>query len=352
LLVVVLQWWRVSRQRLAMSNRSSRNPSVLYGLLACSVLLNVALLVTRGSSGVPEGDFDDEIVEGDSAAPVAAAAAEAVAALDVGTAHAADSPPPEWAVLGAKVESSLARTFQLSAGADGDALASVYTRLFVWDIDMRRDLQAGDAVAVAWRKTADGLPEIAAASLKTSKLGKNVAAYRWKGHGDPYPSYWHLDGTEAPLRLKDSPLASYDQITSLLKDRPTHKGMDFKTPVGTEVISPRTGTVTRVNWNWGANGNCVEVRYTDGVLAKFLHLSENRVKEGQTVQPGQVIALTGNTGRSTAPHLHYQLDRGDKTLDPLDYHGTIRRTLSADEVAALKRDVAGFEKMLGEAVVR
>ncbi|MFN2376317.1 MAG: M23 family metallopeptidase, partial [Candidatus Binatia bacterium] len=241
------------------------------------------------------------------------------------------------------------RTFQILAGEDGDALASVFTRLFVWELDMRRDLQAGDSVAVAWRKAPDGLPEIAAGSLQTRKLGKTVAAYRWQAPGDAFASYWHLDGSEAPLRLKNGPLAQYEQITSLLKDRPSHKGMDFKTPVGTEVSSPKAGTVTRVNWNWGANGNCIEIRFEDGVLAKFLHLNENKVNEGDKVIPGQVIALSGNTGHSTAPHLHYQLDRGPKTVDPLDYHGTERRSLTADQVATLKRDVAAFEKMLSEA---
>lgn len=338
-----------------MAKPPAKTPLPLYVLLACSLVLNAALLISRGSSDTPEVISDaevleedavaeaDEAPEGDAAPAVAAAPSPAAAAVE-GEAAGAD-----WQALGGKVEQSLSRTFQILAGEDGDALASVFTRLFVWELDMRRDLQAGDAVAVAWRKAADGLPEVAAGSLRTSKLGKTVAAYRWQAPGDSFPSYWHLDGTEAPLRLKNGPLAQYEQITSLLKDRPSHKGMDFKTPVGTEVTSPKAGTVTRANWNWGANGNCVEIRFEDGVLAKFLHLSENKVKEGDRVSAGQVIALSGNTGHSTAPHLHYQLDRGPKTVDPLDYHGTERRSLAADQVAALKRDVASFEKMLSEA---
>ena len=199
-------------------------------------------------------------------------------------------------------------------------------------------IQDPSAAALGW-----------AGALASRKLGRTVSAYRWKAPGDAFASYWNLDGSEAPLRLKDGPIENYEQITSLLKDRPTHKGMDFKTPVGTEVTSPRDGVVTRVNWNWGANGNCVEIRFSDGVLAKYLHLSENRVKEGDRVKAGQVVALSGNTGRSTAPHLHYQLDRGDKTVDPLDYHGTVRRTLQPAEVASLVRDVAPLQEMLEQA---
>ena len=333
-----------------MSDLPSRKPSLLYGLLACSLALNVVMLLNRRASEEPDGP--------PAAESPAQVSAETGTNGDAAGLPAAGEPEPgslptaEWKVLGGNVEQSLARTFQLEGGEDGDALASVFTRLFVWDLDLRRDLQAGDSFAVVWRKAPDGLPEIAAGSLQSRKLGRTVAAYRWQAPGDLFPSYWHLDGTEAPLRLKDGPLAQYEQVTSLLKDRPTHKGMDFKTPVGTEVSAPRSGTVTRANWNWSANGNCIEIRYDDGVLAKFLHLSENRVKEGERVSVGQVIALSGNTGHSTAPHLHYQLDRGDQTLDPLDYHGTVRRSLDAGQVASLQRDVAGFEKMLGGATSR
>jgi murein DD-endopeptidase MepM/ murein hydrolase activator NlpD len=338
-----------------------KNAPFLYGTLLCSLVLNVVLLLGGRSSdevaGAASVDSRDQasIVTAAAHAPEATADAGLEAAFDA-TAPPAPSEPPVadtstsgWTVVNAKVEHSLARTFQRVAGEEADALTGVFTRLFVWDIDMRRDLQAGDTLAVAWRKASDGMPEIAAASLHTSKLGRALTGYRWQAAGDPFASYWYLDGTEVPLRLKGGPIAEYEQITSLLKDRPTHKGMDFKTPVGTQVTAPRAGTVTRANWNWSGNGNCIEIRYDDGVLAKFLHLSENRVKAGNRVQVGQVIALTGNTGRSTAPHLHYQLDRGTKTLDPLDYHGTVRRALDADQVVAMRRDVAAFEKMLAKA---
>lgn len=329
---------------------SAKMAPLLYVLLGCSLTLNAVLLLNGRSPGTPEQPV---AAQGEEAgAPAVAqqpgAAADTVASAPV---HAAGEVAPEegWLALGGKVEHSLARTFQQLAAQDGDALASVFSRLFVWDVDMRRDLQSGDAVAVVWRMGSDGFPEVAAGSLRAGKQGRTLAAYRWQAPGDPYPSYWYLDGTEVPHRLKESPLAQYEQITSLLKDRPTHRGMDFKVPVGTEVMSPRAGVVTRANWNWAANGNCIEIRYDDGVLAKFLHLNENRVAVGDRVSAGQVIALSGNTGRSTAPHLHYQIDRGDKALDPIDYHGSLRRQLDEAQIAALRRDVADIERTLGDA---
>lgn len=336
-----------------MPDPSAKKSSLLYVLLGCSLTLNAVLLLNGRSTDAPVAPQQPVAVQGDSAGvpgvgqqPVAAAdtvaSAPANATSDVAAAEG-------WMTLGGRVEHSLARTFQRLAAKDGDALASVFSRLFVWDVDMRRHLQSGDAVALVWRMGSDGFPEVAAGSLRVSKQGRTLAAYRWQAPGDAYPSYWYLDGTEVPHRLKESPLAQYEQITSLLKDRPTHRGMDFKVPVGTEVMSPRAGVVTRSNWNWGANGNCIEIRFEDGVLAKFLHLNENRVDVGDRVSAGQVIALSGNTGRSTAPHLHYQLDQGEKVLDPIDYHGSLRRQLDEAQIAALRRDVADIERKLGDA---
>ena len=337
-----------------MPDPSAKTSPVLYLLLGCSLTLNVVLLFGGRSEQAPmPPELPVETGPGDSSGAPAVAQQPGAAADAPAPVRAAGEVAPQegWKTLGGKVEHSLARTFQRLAAEDGDALVSVFSRLFVWDVDMRRDLQSGDSVAVVWRMGSDGFPEVAAGSLRVGKLGRTLAAYRWQAPGDPYPSYWYLDGMEVPHRLKEAPLAQYEQITSLLKDRPSHRGMDFKVPVGTEVMSPRAGVVTRANWNWSANGNCIEIRYDDGVLAKFLHLNENRVAVGGRVSAGQVIALSGNTGRSTAPHLHYQLDRGDKAkaLDPIDYHGSQRRQLDEAQLAALRRDVADTERMLGDA---
>jgi murein DD-endopeptidase MepM/ murein hydrolase activator NlpD len=336
-----------------MPNPSAKTSPLLYVLLGCSLTLNAVLFFSGRSTDAPVAPEQPVAAQGDGAEGPAVeqkpgAVADAVASAP-SNATSEVSAAEGWMTLGGTVEHSLARTFQRLAAKDGDALASVFSRLFVWDVDMRRHLQSGDAVALVWRMGSDGLPEVAAGSLRVGKQGRTLAAYRWQAPGDPYPSYWYLDGTEVPHRLKESPLAQYEQITSLLKDRPTHRGMDFKVPVGTEVMSPRAGVVTRANWNWAANGNCIEIRYDDGVLAKFLHLNENRADVGDRVNAGQVIALSGNTGRSTAPHLHYQLDQGEKALDPIDYHGSLRRQLDEAQIAALRRDVADIERQLGDA---
>ncbi len=320
-----------------------RGSGVLLVLLGASITLNVVLFLRKG--------------EAPPSAPAAAAATEAVApasavAADAPEAPAAEAPAAapvagDWTVVRTTVEHSIARTMAAVAGEHGDALSAELARLFVWDVDMNRDLQKGDALELAWRLVPPKDYQVAVARFTSGKLGKTFTAYRYQQQGDDYPSYWRPDGTEVPLFLVDGPLKQYEQITSLLKDRPTHKGMDFKVNTGTPVYAPKDGTVLRTNWNWSSNGNCVELQLEDGTIAKFLHLSDTKVKAGERVARGDVIALTGNTGHTTAPHLHYQLERGEgKIVDPLDYHRTDRRALGDAARAAFDAEARRLDALL------
>ena len=317
-----------------MSLHHPRRPWLLYGLLGGSLALNLAFILEEAL--VPSEDPAEEAAWNEGTESVgenlvqaqmdtAAAQAEAIATAGLATEDSSDAAVPAalvdgWRVTDAQVSHSLSRTFTQAVGSDGPALSAVFARLFVWDLDLRRDLLAGDRVEVLWRKDDQDKVEIAAARLHTARHGKTLSAYRWKLPGDAHASYWAEDGTEAAMRLENGPMPTYEQITALLKDRPTHAGMDFKADTGSDVVAPFNGTVTRVNRHWKGNGNCVEVRYADGVMAKFLHLSEIKVEVGQKVSAGQTLALSGNTGRSTAPHLHYQVERNGHVVDPVAWN--------------------------------
>jgi murein DD-endopeptidase len=242
-----------------------------------------------------------------------------------------DGEPP-LSLLDAEITSSLSAA--LSPRPDGPTLAALAGRLFMWRVDLRKETDRGDQVRLVYYPDATGDLVIAAARYRSRRKGARFDAYRFQATGDRTASYWDADGVEVPERLREGPLRSYDQITALIKDRSTHQGIDFKAPIGTPVYVHRAGIVNRVNWKRGGNGTCLEIRFRDGTVAKYLHLSQVTARPGQRVRPGQEVALTGNTGRSTAPHLHYQLQRGRRTIDPLAYHGTFRRSLPSEDQAA------------------
>ncbi|MBT3222736.1 MAG: M23 family metallopeptidase [Proteobacteria bacterium] len=326
-------------------------PWALYALCGSSLVLNVVLLaklMTRPTVEVEPDTVVEALAEPEVIADVEAQAENGEALAEPEAAPAAVV-PEGVIVVKSSVEHSLARTFQNAVVDEhADVVAAIYARLFFWKLDLRRDLQKGDQVAVAY-EWVDNLAEIPVASYESKKLGSTLKAYQYHASGDAFPSWWDEEGNEVSYRLKDSPLDNYQQITSLLKDRPSHRGIDFKTPVGTELVSPRSGKVTRVNWNMAYNGSCIELRYRDGTVAKFLHLSEALVKAGQSVGPGAKLGLTGNSGRSTAPHLHYELQKNDKIVDPVDYHGVTQRSLSAEDRAQFLQDVARLDLLLNAA---
>ena len=97
-----------------------------------------------------------------------------------------------------------------------------------------------------------------------------------------------------------------------------HKGVDWATPVGTAVVASSSGVVTRAGWGSGY-GYCVYIKHADGRETRYGHLSKVLVSVGQSVKQGQKIALSGNTGVSTGPHLHFEILINGSQVNPLNY---------------------------------
>ena len=97
-----------------------------------------------------------------------------------------------------------------------------------------------------------------------------------------------------------------------------HQGQDITVKSGTPVYAPADGIVKRAYYA-GGFGNHIKLDHSNGYTTLFAHLSKIKVKHGQNVNRGDVIGLTGNTGRSTAPHLHYEIHHYGESKNPLDY---------------------------------
>ena len=108
--------------------------------------------------------------------------------------------------------------------------------------------------------------------------------------------------------------------------RAFHSGLDFAAPSGTIVYSAATGIITFVGTKSGY-GNVVEVTHPSGLISRYAHLSSFLSKEGQAVTTGTPIAKVGSTGRSTGPHLHFEVRKSDAPLDPIKYLNAGKRLL-------------------------
>lgn len=98
-----------------------------------------------------------------------------------------------------------------------------------------------------------------------------------------------------------------------------HHGMDFTAPTGTEIYATGNGVVTFVGWRQGY-GNTVIVDHGFGYETLYAHLYKGLVRHGQKVKRGDIIALVGNTGKSTGPHLHYEVHLQGHAVDPRNYY--------------------------------
>jgi murein DD-endopeptidase MepM/ murein hydrolase activator NlpD len=98
-----------------------------------------------------------------------------------------------------------------------------------------------------------------------------------------------------------------------------HTGIDFAIPTGTPIYASQSGTVSAVKRNTTGYGYHVIIAHGGGVFTLYAHCSELLVDVGQRVAKGELIALSGNTGRSTGPHLHFEIIIGGVPRNPRDY---------------------------------
>lgn len=258
--------------------------------------------------------------------------------------------------LSVRVDGPLETTIVQAVGQQvGPALTQVVSRSLVWWVQVPGDLRKGDTLDVLYEVRAGEEPAVHAVRFTSGKLEKTFQAYRFKPQGEPFARFFQASGEELEERLEDSPIDHYEQITSLLRDGRRHKGVDFKAPVGTPVKAPFAGTITRKNWNFRGNGNCLELAEAGGKgrRALFLHLAElpKSVGVGTKVQKGEAIAQSGNSGRSFAPHLHYQLmSGGEQVIDPFEAHKTFRRRVAPEQQAALDAEIRRLDGLLSGAL--
>jgi len=99
-----------------------------------------------------------------------------------------------------------------------------------------------------------------------------------------------------------------------------HKGVDFAAPEGSQVVAVASGVVTWSRERFGY-GRCVEINHGNGLVTRYAHNQKLLVHVGDTVQKGQPIAHIGSTGRSTGPHLHFEVLKGGRAVDPMSFVG-------------------------------
>lgn len=109
------------------------------------------------------------------------------------------------------------------------------------------------------------------------------------------------------------------RIDPIYRTRRFHAGMDFSAPVGTDIFATGNGTITKAGWQQGY-GNAVVINHGFGYVTLYGHMYKTLVRPGQKVKRGDIIGLVGSTGKSTGPHLHYEVHYKGQIMNPQNYY--------------------------------
>ncbi|WP_457616365.1 M23 family metallopeptidase [Lutibacter sp.] len=124
------------------------------------------------------------------------------------------------------------------------------------------------------------------------------------------------------------------RLDPFTKARKKHKGMDFTAPRGTPVYATGDGVVIRADQRSSGYGKHIRIDHGFGYISLYAHLSKYNVRRGQRVKRGDLIGFVGNTGRSQGPHLHYEISKNGRKINPINfYYGD----LSPEEFVAMQR---------------
>ncbi|MBI5163229.1 MAG: peptidoglycan DD-metalloendopeptidase family protein [Magnetospirillum sp.] len=224
------------------------------------------------------------------------------------------------------IKSSLFESAQ-TAGVPPQMIVGMI-RALSYDVDFQRDIQSGDAFEVLFEGWADDTGrlvrqgEMLYAAVTLS--GKPIALYRFE-NGTGVAEYFNDKGESIKKALLRTPVDGA-KITSgfgmrnhpILGYSKMHKGIDFGVPTGTPINAAGDGMIEIAGFN-GAYGNYVRVRHTNNYATAYAHMSRIAagIHAGKRVGQGQIVGFVGSTGRSTGPHLHYEVMVGNTQVNPL-----------------------------------
>lgn len=252
------------------------------------------------------------------------------------------------------IESSLWGAFD-KAGASAN-LSQAFIDTFMYAIDFNEDTQSGDTfAAVAESIYLDGKKIRDGRLLAAKYQGQTGTFYAFAHtHKDGSVAYYDAEGDSLKRQFLKTPLP-VTRVTSkfgrrvhpVLGKAKMHNGVDYGAPVGTPVFAAADGVVTYAGYK-GANGNLVSIRHSGGYVTHYAHLSKISpgIKPGKKVNQRDVIAKSGNTGRSTGPHLHYGMTKNGAPINPLTVDFTRGEPLKGKEREAFKSRVSELMKEL------
>ena len=232
-----------------------------------------------------------------------------------------------------------------------------FISIFSYAVDFRKDVRKGDKFEIIYETYLDGEGKTvksgniiyAALILRNDK----IAMYRFKSANGAVDYYTEkgmalkktLD--KKPMTFKNARISSPfgKRYHPILKRHKIHWGIDYAAPSGTAIYAAGDGVVQVAKYN-GSYGNYIKIRHNSEFSTAYGHMQRfaKGIHPGVRVKQGQVIAYVGSTGRSTGPHLHYEVIQNGRRVNPRTIRAATGENLSGNNLKNFKKMVAGLQK--------
>ncbi|MDA9077516.1 peptidoglycan DD-metalloendopeptidase family protein [Candidatus Pelagibacter sp.] len=237
-----------------------------------------------------------------------------------------------------------------------------FARIYGFQVDFQRDIRKNDNFQIMYEVFEDDdgkifeTGNIIFADLKLS--GKNNALYYFVEKGSE--GHYDENGKSVEKALMKTPINGARLSSAFgMRKHPIdgfnkmHRGTDFAAPMGTPIMASGSGLITRARW-CGGGGNCIKIKHNSTYETIYAHMKNfaRGIKEGIRVKQGQIIGYVGSTGKSTGPHLHYEVVVNGKKVNSQKLKLPSGKTLKGKErkifeVEKIKLDVLKSELIIG-----
>ena len=252
------------------------------------------------------------------------------------------------------ISGTIEGAFYLSAQRVGltEAEAAIVTRIFQDQLDFARVIRKGDQFQIVRSmQYIDNQPtgETRIDSARIQRHARQHTAFLFDDG-----RYYDKEGKSLARAFTRTPLSKSYRISSPFNPKRVHpvtgrigphNGTDFATPTGTRVLSTGDGIVVRVG-NHPFAGRYIDIQHGGQYKTRYLHLHRILVRRGESVSRGQAIALSGNSGRSTGPHLHFELHIHGRPVDPMTAKIPTAQSIPLKDKRAFAKQVAQQTRLL------
>ena len=235
-----------------------------------------------------------------------------------------------------------------------DQIIAQMIRIFSWSVDFQRDIRSGDEIDILYEvvQTEDG-NIIGYGDIKYARLvnrHNDIALYRYK-NDDGRIQYYDQNGRSSRKTLMKTPVDGARISSSYgMRHHPVlgyskmHKGIDFAAPRGTPIYAAGDGVIEKAG-RWGSFGNYIRIRHNSTLKTAYAHLQKfnTGIRPGVRVKQGDVIGYIGTTGRSTGPHLHYEVQMNGTQVNPNGINVPIGEELKHAELKKFNAEMQRYK---------